>query len=325
MIHRDIKGGNVLLDGMEGPMIADFGVSQWLREPVAEAFKRKTRTLVGTTCFIAPEVLDTAEGYDCKVDIWSLGITALELAMGRAPYSDLDSEDVLVRLLTKKPPSFDSYQGVKGVADPSKFSRKFRDFVHQALLYSPEDRPSAAALLRHAFIAGAPEEGAFLAELREHVPDIPTEDVVSKALRLAKDALEGAEAQAIGAGSGAEGVGAGAGAVAGAGSGRAGSTRGRADSVSAELDVPLYKHLYAGVAAATAESTGGSPRRSGPTRAVSFRARTGGSTGAAGGGSSKGSSSGAGRGRETGSRRGPIRDAASLAIDKAMALSATTA
>jgi len=100
-LHRDIKGGNVLLDGKMGPMLADFGVSQWLREPVAEAYKRKTRTLVGTTCFIAPEVLDTASGYNSKVDIWSLGITSLELAMGRAPYSELESEEVLVKLLTK--------------------------------------------------------------------------------------------------------------------------------------------------------------------------------------------------------------------------------
>ena len=82
-IHRDVKCSNMLLDLKGNVCLGDFGVSAILKEkPVAKTF-------VGTPCWMAPEVLVEEHGYNYKADIWSLGISAIELAEGKAPYSDL--------------------------------------------------------------------------------------------------------------------------------------------------------------------------------------------------------------------------------------------
>lgn len=102
----------------------------------------KRNTVIGTPFWMAPELIQEI-GYDCVADIWSLGITAIEMAEGKPPYGDIHPMRAIFMIPTKPPPSF---------REPDKWSPEFIDFVSLCLVKNPDERATAGDLLNHVFI-----------------------------------------------------------------------------------------------------------------------------------------------------------------------------
>ncbi|XP_039121752.1 serine/threonine-protein kinase BLUS1-like isoform X2 [Dioscorea cayenensis subsp. rotundata] len=176
-IHRDVKAGNILLDGSGVVKLGDFGVSTCMFDKGDR--QRSRNTFVGTPCWMAPEVLQPGSGYDFKADIWSFGITALELAHGHAPFSKYPPMKVLLMTLQNAPPGLD-YDRDK------KFSKSFKEMVAMCLVKDQTKRPTAEKLLKHAFFKNAKPPELSVKKLLVGLP--PLWDRV-KALQL-KDAAQ---------------------------------------------------------------------------------------------------------------------------------------
>lgn len=140
-IHRDIKAANLLLSTEGEIKIGDFGI-------VGKSFKESRHTFTGTPCWMAPEVMENGgEGYNSKADIWSLGITLLELAFGKAPYSHFEPMKVLLYTLKNDPPTCDTYND-RG----HTFSKEFQSFISKCLRKDVDKRYTVKKLLKHKFL-----------------------------------------------------------------------------------------------------------------------------------------------------------------------------
>ncbi|CAH0747408.1 unnamed protein product [Diatraea saccharalis] len=158
VIHRDIKGQNVLLTDNAEVKLVDFGVSAQLDRTIG-----RRNTFIGTPYWMAPEVIACDENpdatYDNRSDLWSLGITALEMAESQPPLCDLHPMRALFLIPRNPPPRLKS----------KKWAKKFHSFIETVLVKDYHQRPYTEQLLKHPFIRDQPTERQVRIQLKDHI------------------------------------------------------------------------------------------------------------------------------------------------------------
>lgn len=145
IVHRDIKANNILINTLGEVKVTDFGISNFLT--VHGKYSGRAWSFAGTPHWLAPEIVEAEDkGYKCSADIWSLGITAIELAEGRPPLHQLAPIKVLLFLTENEAPE---------LSRDVKHQKAFRHFVKVCLTKNPEKRPTAESLLSHKFVDSA--------------------------------------------------------------------------------------------------------------------------------------------------------------------------
>ncbi|XP_046607249.1 neither inactivation nor afterpotential protein C isoform X1 [Neodiprion virginianus] len=154
VVHRDVRGNNILLTKNGEVKLVDFGLSRMIK---GELGKRKT--CIGSPCWMAPEVVtskDTPEtGYGSRVDVWAIGITAIELADGKPPFQDMHPSRALFQIIRNPPPNL--YR-------PANWTQNFNDFIAECLEKNPDNRPFMAEIMEHPFLSELPENDYPLAQ-----------------------------------------------------------------------------------------------------------------------------------------------------------------
>ncbi|KAL4069468.1 kinase-like domain-containing protein, partial [Scleroderma citrinum] len=190
-IHRDIKAANLLIDDDGTVLVGDLGVAASLvddgdtysvlatssdsRKTGPGSSSAKTRTVrprmgkrksfVGTPCWMAPELIEGKQ-YDAKADIWSFGITAIELTQGRPPRSRESPHSVLLQTVQGRPPTLDREGGVH------RYSQAFKDVVDACLRKEPSKRPTSAELLQMPFFKGAKKKSYLVGVILAGLPPL---------------------------------------------------------------------------------------------------------------------------------------------------------
>eukprot|EP01132_Coremiostelium_polycephalum_P003594 gene3594-4476_t len=170
VIHRDLKGANILLTDGGEVKLADFGVSGLLDK------QSKRNTFIGTPYWMAPEVIENRSNpvpYDTKADIWSLGITLIEMAEAEPPLSEIHPMKVLFQIPYRDPPKLKNQEN---------YSKDFINFISSCLHKDPNQRKTASELLKHPFVTNTKEKSVLT-------------DLITKYKKLRAAEMEMAEEQ----------------------------------------------------------------------------------------------------------------------------------
>jgi serine/threonine-protein kinase OSR1/STK39 len=163
-IHRDVKAGNVLLDRDGKIYLSDFGVASYLHSG------KNAKTFTGTPCWMAPEVIESENnaGYGFKADIWSFGITAIELVKGAPPLIDYPPMKIILMIRNSDPPQ---------LGKDDDLDSSFKEMVNSCLQKDPSKRPTAENLLKKKYFNKARNCDYINTHLTNILP--PLEEMVS--------------------------------------------------------------------------------------------------------------------------------------------------
>nr|CAD7585776.1 unnamed protein product [Timema genevievae] len=165
VMHRDVKGSNILLTKEGEVKLVDFGLSRKLKNTLD-----RRSTIVGSPCWMAPEVINCSQkegdsgAYDNRVDVWAIGITAIELGDGKPPFQDMHPTRALFQIMRNPPPTL--YR-------PANWTQDYNDFIAECLEKNPEHRPYIMELMEHPFLTALPENDYhFAQELKAILDDV---------------------------------------------------------------------------------------------------------------------------------------------------------
>eukprot|EP00771_Trimastix_marina_P000539 gnl/Trimastix_PCT/1559.p1 GENE.gnl/Trimastix_PCT/1559~~gnl/Trimastix_PCT/1559.p1 ORF type:complete len:335 (-),score=71.51 gnl/Trimastix_PCT/1559:73-1077(-) len=178
-IHRDIKGGNILINKRGEIKLADFGVAAKL----THTYQRR-QTFIGSPYWMAPEIIQHNQ-YSFAVDVWSVGILAIELAEGRPPLYELPYTRALLEIPMKPAPTLSELHPLTGVAPEPAWTADFHDFLACSLQKDPETRWTPDRLLEHPFLASRADDAqkvsrALVAPLIERASQVQEETYTSE-------------------------------------------------------------------------------------------------------------------------------------------------
>ncbi|XP_021703004.1 neither inactivation nor afterpotential protein C [Aedes aegypti] len=185
VIHRDIRGSNILLNKEGEVKLCDFGLSRDSKSTLG-----KRGTCIGSPNWMAPEVISSSknddEVYDNRSDVWALGITAIELGDGKPPFGDMHPTRTMFQIVRNPPPTL--YR-------PANWTQNYNDFITECLEKNPDHRPFMMEIMEHPFLTELPENDYHLSqELKMLAASVSHLQIPKKEeFKLIKGALKAAD------------------------------------------------------------------------------------------------------------------------------------